>query len=88
MQRELSRRLEAELQAERDAHEATLKDAEATLLELEGIRGGGASQISSAQSLQAELDRERDAREQAEVCAMPYLALFWDTGLFVINSKV
>lgn len=64
MQQELMQRLEADLQAERDAHEATLRDAESTLQELEGVRGVQPGHVTTEQSWQAE---ERAARQQAEV---------------------
>ena len=65
MQRKAVEGLEADLRAERSAHEATLRDAEATLVELEDIRGAGASQAEASQ--QEELLKEREARRAAEV---------------------
>ncbi len=60
-------RLESELQIEREAHERTLRDAEATLMELEGIRGMDAGQSEAFLSLQEELTREKHARREAAV---------------------
>lgn len=67
MQSSQVERLESELRAEREAHESTLKDAEATLLELVGIRGTDAGQPEALSSAQEELFREKQARQQAEV---------------------
>ena len=57
--------MEAELGAERDAHEGTLKDAEAALLEVETLRAQGAHHPEEA--LQTQLASESRARLEAEV---------------------
>ena len=59
--------LETDLQIEREAHESTLRDAEATLLELEGIRSMDTGQPEALSSLQEDLWREKQARQKAEV---------------------
>ena len=63
-------RLESELQAEREAHESTLRDAEATLSELEGIRGTDAGQPGALLSVQEDLWREKQAQQEAQVCSI------------------
>lgn len=63
MQAQSLQRLESDLRAERDAHEATLRDAEASLLELESIREHG--YMREAQDVS--IERETDAHVQAEV---------------------
>jgi len=59
-------RLESELGAERDAHEGTLKDAEAALLELETFRGQQGAHAPE-EALQTRLAAEASARQEAEV---------------------
>lgn len=67
MQAERIERLEADLKSEREAHASTLRDAEATLMDLEGIQAADTGRSAAIQSAQAELQAERSMREQAEV---------------------
>ena len=59
--------LEGELATERDAHENTLRDAEAAMLELDEVKSKAVGLNQALEELSSQVEAERAARLRAEV---------------------